>query len=212
MSKRGRPCKLTPDTQAKLVQALSLGATRRAACEYAGISTETLRDWLLRPGAAFSALSAALKEAEAKSTIGALAKIQKAATDGQWQAAAWLLERRHPEEYGRRQVVALARAPIEPVVGELERAAERGVGIGDAVVLWQRQVSAVEAGYARGELSLEVYLERMDRLSAQATRMAELRLKAPTAEGAPQVQLSLSLDSPAIVAGAGPVGDAIDVG
>jgi hypothetical protein len=217
----GRPLKLTADLQAKLAQALALGATRRAACEYAGIGEATLREWLTRRGAVYSALAAAIKEAEAKSTIGALAKIQKAATDGQWQAAAWLLERRHPEEYGRRQVVALARAPIEPVVADLEVAAARGIGLADAAVLWQRQVAAIEAGYARGELSLEVYLERLDRLSAQAARMAELRLKGPSAEGAPQVQLTLSLDSPGVLAGGadGPSGskaagggDAIDVG
>lgn len=207
----GRPTKLTPEVQAKVVEALRLGAPRKLAAEYAGIAYDTLREWCLRRGPFYVAFAGALKEAESKGSVAALAKIQKAATDGQWQAAAWLLERRDPENFGRRQVVALARAPLEPVVPDLERAAARGVGLVDAAVLWQRQVAAVEAGYARGELGLEVYLERMDRLSAQAARMAELRMRDGRVEGAPQVQLSLSLDSPAID-GPGGVGDAIDVG
>lgn len=218
-----QPRKLTPELQARIVEALKLGATRRLAADYAGIGESTLRLWLSRTGPVYSSLLAAVKEAEAKGSVGALAKIQKAATDGQWQAAAWLLERRHPEEFGRRQILQVApvREPIAPVVADLEAAAVRGVGVADAAVLWQRQVSAVEAGYARGELSLEAYLHQMDRLSAQVARMAELRLRNPTAEGAPRVELSLTLDSPAIVdGGVGPVvgaraaagGDAIDVG
>ena len=207
----GRPTKLTPEVQAKVVEALRLGAPRKLAAEYAGIAYDTLREWCLRRGPAYVAFAVALKEAESKGSVAALAKIQKAATDGQWQAAAWLLERRDPENFGRRQVVALMRAPIEPVVDDLARAAERGVGLADAAVLWQRQVAAVEAGYARGELGLEVYLERMDRLAAQAARMAELRLRDGRVEGSPRVELSLSLDSPAIDGPAG-VGDAIDVG
>lgn len=217
----GRPLKLTPELQSKIVEALKMGSTRRLAAEYAGIGESTLRVWLTRKGPAYVALVAAVKEAESKSCVGALAKINKAATDGQWQAAAWLLERRHPEEFGRRQVVAVQPVPIAPVVSDLEAAAARGVGLADAAVLWQRQVAAIEEGYSRGLLSLESYLERMDRLSAQAARMAELRLKGPSSEGAPHVQLSLTLDSPGVVAGgSGPVvggkavagGDAIDVG
>jgi hypothetical protein len=195
----GRPLKLTADLQAKLVQALALGSTRRAACEYAGIGEATLREWLTRRGAVYSALAAAIKEAEAKSTIGALAKIQKAATDGQWQAAAWLLERRHPEEYGRRQVVALARAaePVEPEA--LAAAAAQGVGSADAAVLFRRQLAVLESARVAGRITDREYLAGMDRLTAQATRLAELsaRTQAPGA-GAPRVELVLKLDSEGI--------------
>ena len=33
--------------------------------------------------------------------MGWLAKIEQAANQGHWQAAAWKLERRYPQEYGR---------------------------------------------------------------------------------------------------------------
>jgi hypothetical protein len=44
----------------------------------------------------------AVKEAEGKATVGWLAKIEKAASEGNWTAAAWKLERRYPNDYGRR--------------------------------------------------------------------------------------------------------------
>jgi hypothetical protein len=36
--------------------------------------------------------------------VGWLAKIEAAANEGAWQAAAWKLERRYPHEYGRSAV------------------------------------------------------------------------------------------------------------
>lgn len=36
----------------------------------------------------------------------ALGVIAKAASSGNWQAAAWLLERRFPQNYGRRTILA----------------------------------------------------------------------------------------------------------
>jgi hypothetical protein len=75
-----------------------LGATYAHACNYAGISYETFRRWS-RENLAFHD---AVKEAEGKATVGWLAKIEKAASDGNWTAAAWKLERRYPNDYGRR--------------------------------------------------------------------------------------------------------------
>jgi len=43
-----------------------------------------------------------LKQAEGEAVLGWLAVIKKAAEeDGKWQAATWMLERRHPESYGK---------------------------------------------------------------------------------------------------------------
>ena len=44
----------------------------------------------------------AITRAEGAASVQWLAKIEKAASDGNWQAAAWKLERRFPHEYGRR--------------------------------------------------------------------------------------------------------------
>lgn len=92
-----RRSKLTPETQKKLEDAITAGATYELACLYAGIGYSTLRDWMnTKP-----LFSEAIKKAEGKAGVGWLAKIERAANDGDWQAAAWKLERRYPHMYGR---------------------------------------------------------------------------------------------------------------
>ena len=43
----------------------------------------------------------AVKKAEGTGAVVSLERIHAAAAEGAWQAAAWLLERRFPHEYGR---------------------------------------------------------------------------------------------------------------
>lgn len=103
-----RPRKLSKDIVDKLVQALALGATYDLACRYAGIERTTFYKWMKRgeagEDAQFVNLFNAIKDIEARAALGWLAKIEEAARDGSWQAAAWKLERRYPQEYGRRSV------------------------------------------------------------------------------------------------------------
>lgn len=114
-----RPTKLTPDVQEKITQALRMGATYDLACKYAGISYQTFRNWITRAenelqrvsdNARASVTKAehpyvelfdAVQKAEGDAAIGWLAKIEKAANDGNWQAAAWKLERRYSKDYNR---------------------------------------------------------------------------------------------------------------
>ena len=94
-----RRSKLTPAVQKKIVQAIKLGATHALAAQYANITATTLYNWLRAGEAGRSpvkvAFFQAFKEAEASHGLGALAAIHRAHKDGSWQAAAWLLERRH---------------------------------------------------------------------------------------------------------------------
>ena len=99
-SPRGRKTKNTPETVSKLVQAIKLGATYALASSYAGISHDTFHNWMNTKPEFFDAV----KEAEGAGAVQLLARIQKEATDGAWQAAAWILERRHPEMYGRQRL------------------------------------------------------------------------------------------------------------
>ena len=94
----GRPTVRTPEKRAKLVQALALGSTRRLACLYGGLSEDAFAVWMK----ADTDFADAIKEAEGRAAIGWLAKIEQAATNGEWTAAAWKLERRYPHEYGKR--------------------------------------------------------------------------------------------------------------
>jgi hypothetical protein len=92
-----RRSKLTPAVQQRICDAIGIGATYEHAAAYGGIHYDTLRQWC----ATKPAFSEALKAAEARAVVGWLAKIEQAASAGTWQAAAWKLERRYPQLYGR---------------------------------------------------------------------------------------------------------------
>lgn len=93
----GRKTKYTPETIEKLLQAIRMGATYDLACKYAGISFELFCQWRNEKVDFLDAV----KEAEGQAAYGWLEKIEKAANDGNWQAAAWKLERRYPRDYGK---------------------------------------------------------------------------------------------------------------
>lgn len=120
-----RPTDLTPATQRRIVRALKAGATFKLAAQYGGISYNTFNEWRKRGKAEldradgarvhtdireserpFVEFYEATKKAEADAAIKWLEEIDKAAKAGNWPAAAWKLERRYPEEYGRRIVDA----------------------------------------------------------------------------------------------------------
>ena len=106
MADLGRPSKLTPAIREKIVQALSLGCHRKQAAAFAGIDERTFRRWMrdgLQPDTEpYTSFREAVEEAEAKCQVAAVGCITKAARDGDYRAAAWLLERRCPELYSPR--------------------------------------------------------------------------------------------------------------
>src|SRR5438309_1762379 len=103
MGKRGNRAKLTPDVQETILLHLRRGANIDVAAACAGIHRDTYFDWMKRgktgeePYAAFvDAVHRAMAECESLD----LATILEA-SKSVWQAAAWRLERRYPERYGR---------------------------------------------------------------------------------------------------------------
>jgi len=101
-----RPTKLTPETQREFLSALRSGCTRKDAARYVGVHPDSIYLWLKRgsepeaedPYREFFRL---VNRAERSVKIRALGIIQQA-QEGDWKAAAWWLERKHPEEFGRR--------------------------------------------------------------------------------------------------------------
>jgi len=93
-----RPSKYTPPTVERLCQAIRLGATYALAAKSAGVSYQTFNVWREQK----PEFSEALEKAEGDAAVTWLEKIEQAATSGEWQAAAWKLERRYPRDYGRR--------------------------------------------------------------------------------------------------------------
>ena len=64
----------------------------------------------------------AIKDAEGRAVVKWLAKIEQAATEGTWQAAAWKLERRYPHDFGKtvqeNQITGKDGAPLTITIGE----------------------------------------------------------------------------------------------
>lgn len=104
----GRTTKLTPDSQKRIVDAIRLGATYELASLAGGIDSRNFRRWMERgrksSGGPYFELAEAVNTASAAAAIGWLALIEKAAREEggrHWTAAAWKLERRYPDMYGR---------------------------------------------------------------------------------------------------------------
>lgn len=110
-----RPTKLTPDVQDKIVSLLRAGGYVEAAAQAAGISPSTFHDWMARgerTGKAdkpYRDFKAAVDQARAEAESMHLALVSRAARDD-WRAAAWLLERQHPDRWGKPSDRRAARA------------------------------------------------------------------------------------------------------
>ena len=112
-----RRSKYRPEIVQRLCEAVALGATYDLACQYGGITRETLNQWRRTK----SDFSDALEKAEGQAVVGWLAKIEQAASEGAWQAAAWKLERRYPADYGRTvQQVEHSGTVVQEHTGALE--------------------------------------------------------------------------------------------
>lgn len=141
--------KLTPEAHKTICQALASGVYRKDAAQYAGIGVSTFYRWMETGEADTEAgvespqatLWKGVIEAEAKAKTRLSALIVKAAVED-WRAAAWILERKHPDEYGRRDRVEITNPPPPTMdmtvlddddLDELERLANKaGPGAADA--------------------------------------------------------------------------------
>lgn len=99
-----RPTKLTPETTSKIVEAISIGATYKLACDYANIAYNTFNEWMKAGEQEETGKKRefydAVTRAEGAAAVRLLAKIEAAAKED-WRAAAWKLERRYPQSFGR---------------------------------------------------------------------------------------------------------------
>ena len=115
--------------EAAILQALENGCTRRAAAGAAGISHTTLYT-MLREDLPFRA---AVERAENVAEARATSLVLKTAYEGTWTAAAWWLERRRPDDYGKRIAVDVS---IRDEVTRL--AAELGIDVDEALAEAER--------------------------------------------------------------------------
>ena len=95
MKKTGRKTKHTPDKLSLIYRAVESGMSYKDACSVSGISEATFYEWKTSKPEFLEALS----EAEAKGQSALLGKIRESPD---WRSAAWILERRFSDTWGRK--------------------------------------------------------------------------------------------------------------
>ena len=100
-----RPTKLTPEVQDLIVDGINAGLTFRLTCARVGVNPSTFYRWLDTGETAkigrYREFYEAVERAKADSALRLVSQITlQALTD--WRAAAFMLERRFPEDYGKR--------------------------------------------------------------------------------------------------------------
>ncbi len=103
----GRPTRLTKAVREKIIKGIRLGLTYDRAAQLAGIHKSTFYMWkrkgLQKKAPLYIKFIDELKKAEVEGEAAAISHIVKAAQEGTWTAAAWLLERRFPDRWARIQ-------------------------------------------------------------------------------------------------------------
>lgn len=95
--------KLTYELIETMAELKGKGLSNKDVCAAVGISEQTLYRWLRKPSTKLHrSLCESLKKAEAARKEALLQRIYDASEKPQsWTAAAWLLERQYPDEFGR---------------------------------------------------------------------------------------------------------------
>lgn len=141
--------KLRPEVMERITSAISIGGTYEHACRYGGITHQTFRNWILRgeaelqrraggrvkPGTAqwqaeqpYVDFYEAVREAEADAANRWLYKIQESIEGGDVRSAQWMLERRYPKDYARRNY-----AKIEGMDQLIAIAERKGLSLSEVV-------------------------------------------------------------------------------
>ncbi|MCP4128989.1 MAG: hypothetical protein GY753_18310 [Gammaproteobacteria bacterium] len=141
----GRRIKLDDEIEGLIVAGVRNGLPKTHYCALAGVHTETYNNWMRGAveerervrqgerkrvnGQRFIQFSAAVKRARAEWVQEQVDIIKEAAMNGgQWTAAAWLLERRLPGEFGRRVDVGLRPSSVLAFSADELAEAERELG------------------------------------------------------------------------------------
>lgn len=134
----GRPPAFRPDVVHRVLQVLTAGGHLATAADAAGISAKTLSNWLGRgrnsdapEDEGYRAFAAQVDQARGEAETRNIAIVAQAA-QGDWKAAAWMLERGWPERWSRPSQRAgfdtpAAPDPLDPFAEVDELAARRRV-------------------------------------------------------------------------------------
>lgn len=100
----GRPTILNEEIIKQLYNCILIGMSILRACNYVGISKDTFYEWkkkgMANPDSIYGLLLENIAKAEAGGELKLISDIQK---DQSWQSKAWILERRYPEEWSKKE-------------------------------------------------------------------------------------------------------------
>jgi len=107
----GRKTKLTPELIKNADKLLKAGNYNLTVCEYLNIHPSTWYKWMQDGEKARNGIKKeffdTVKRAEAEAEVRLLTDLQKIAKEqNSWQGIAWMLERKYPERWGRKEKVA----------------------------------------------------------------------------------------------------------
>lgn len=118
---------IDPTIEEQFLKAVELGMSYVQACNYAGIDQTTFFQWQRKAEQAerkaeesgttaykniYVKFINKVRKARSKCQARHLTRITQAADDGTWQASAWILERRFPEDFGEKTETSLSDSKI----------------------------------------------------------------------------------------------------
>jgi hypothetical protein len=99
------------EIKATIVKALKTGCSRRDAYGFAGINADTFHEWIKRD----TEFTEAVEKAECEAAVHYTTIIIQAADKKNWQAAAWWLERKRPDDFGRKDRTTISGDAANPL-------------------------------------------------------------------------------------------------
>lgn len=126
--------KCTPELIRRAVKLKKGGANNQDIAKAVGIAESTFYRWTNTPTSERQReLSEELKKAEADYKNALQGIIAKAAQERDWKAAAWLLERKYPDEYGRKYITASVdgNVKVEAITAEARAEMDKLLGVGE---------------------------------------------------------------------------------
>jgi transposase len=101
-----RPSKLTPEIQKRIGDNITFGLTYRLAAELAGVTYKTFNEWNQKgqteKSGKYYQFAQYIKKCNADGARKLLERIQEAAKAGNCQVCMWILDRRFPDDFGRK--------------------------------------------------------------------------------------------------------------
>jgi transposase len=107
----GRKSKLTEEMTQVICDNIELGLSYNLTCQAAGITFETFNEWMKSGFAGkekkFCVFFDSVRAAESACAKGCLERIRASAEEGSVSCDMWLLERRYPADYGRKENISM---------------------------------------------------------------------------------------------------------